>query len=147
MLDVWKKNTRFPLGAARGSDTDEFWSKFHRIHHTHPRPAKCGVWFFEELFAIFNPHQRCEYSDSLFARKDTCLYCRVWKWVGGEWGRCSPVKKSSKCSNLDTKITKIKVSTFWMSGKSTDSRRRPMPAFSRMSFKHPAPFFRNVWPR
>ena len=32
---------------------------------------------------IINPHQRCGYSDSPFARKDTFLYCRVWKWVKG----------------------------------------------------------------
>ena len=30
-----------------------------------------------------DPHQRCGYSDSPFARKDTFLYCRIWKWVGG----------------------------------------------------------------
>ena len=30
-----------------------------------------------------NPHQRCGYSDSPFARKDTFLYCRVQKLVGG----------------------------------------------------------------
>ena len=29
-----------------------------------------------------NPHQRCGYRDSPFARKDTFLYCRVQKWVG-----------------------------------------------------------------
>ena len=34
---------------------------------------------------LFNPHQRCGYSDSPFARRDTFLYCRVWKWVGGGW--------------------------------------------------------------
>ena len=33
------------------------------------------------------------------------------------------------------KISKIKGSTFRMSGKSTDSRRRPMPACSLLSFK------------
>ena len=33
--------------------------------------------------AIINPHQRCGSSDSPFARKDTFLYCRVQKWVGG----------------------------------------------------------------
>ena len=31
---------------------------------------------------VFNPHQRCGYSDSPFARKDTFLYCRVQKGVG-----------------------------------------------------------------
>ena len=30
-----------------------------------------------------NPHQRCGCSDSPFARRDSFLYCRVWKWVGG----------------------------------------------------------------
>ena len=34
---------------------------------------------------LFNPHQRCGYSDSPFARRDTFLYCRVQKWVGGGW--------------------------------------------------------------
>ena len=34
---------------------------------------------------IFNPHQRCGYSDSPFARKDTFLYCRVQKWVWALW--------------------------------------------------------------
>ena len=34
---------------------------------------------------MFNPHQRCGYSDSPFARKDTFLYCRVQKWVGRGW--------------------------------------------------------------
>ena len=31
---------------------------------------------------LINPHQRCGYSDSPFARRDTFLYCRVQKWVG-----------------------------------------------------------------
>ena len=31
---------------------------------------------------LVNPHQRCGYSDSPFARKDTFLYCRVQKGVG-----------------------------------------------------------------
>ena len=34
---------------------------------------------------MVNPHQRCGYSDSPFARRDTFLYCRLQKWVGGEW--------------------------------------------------------------
>ena len=33
------------------------------------------------LGTLVNPHQRCGYSDSPFARKDTFLYCRVQKWV------------------------------------------------------------------
>ena len=32
-------------------------------------------------------------------------------------------------------ITKIRVSTVWMSGNLTDSRRMPVPAFSLVSFK------------
>ena len=32
--------------------------------------------------SVINLHQRCGYSDSPFARKDTFLYCRVQKWVG-----------------------------------------------------------------
>ena len=43
--------------------------------------------------------------------------------------------------------TKIRVSTFWRSGKSTDSRGRPMPACSLVSFKLPRPFLPNNWPR
>ena len=35
------------------------------------------------LGKFIHPHQRCGYGDSPFARrKDTRLYCRVWKWVG-----------------------------------------------------------------
>ena len=34
---------------------------------------------------MINPHERCGYSDSPFARKNTFLYCRVQKWVGGGW--------------------------------------------------------------
>ena len=34
---------------------------------------------------LINPHQRCGYSDSPCARKDTFLYCRVQKWVGRGW--------------------------------------------------------------
>ena len=40
----------------------------------------CGNMVWRE--ALVNPHQRCGYSDSPFARKDTFLYCRVQKWVG-----------------------------------------------------------------
>ena len=41
-----------------------------------------------------------------------------------------PVKEelrriSCKMNKIIPKVTKIRVSTFWMSGKSTDSRRRP----------------------
>ena len=32
---------------------------------------------------LVNPHQRCGYSDSPFARRHTFLYCRVQKWVEG----------------------------------------------------------------
>ena len=31
--------------------------------------------------AFVHPHQRCGYSDSPFARKDTFLYCRVQKSI------------------------------------------------------------------
>ena len=44
-------------------------------------------------------------------------------------------RKTTKMMESRPNITKIKVSTVWMSGKSTDSRRRPMPAFSLVSFK------------
>ena len=36
---------------------------------------------------VFNPHQRCGYSDSPFARRDAFLYCMVWKWVDGLGGK------------------------------------------------------------
>ena len=118
---------------------------------------------------MFHPHQRCGYSDSPFARKDTFLYCRVWKWVGGVSGHgpkkltlrktdmfvlekriedvkpdqkpvpdlvesimrpTDPVKEELriilfKMNQYRPEIIKIRVSTFWMSRKSTDSRRRP----------------------
>ena len=51
--------------------------------------ASCGFPRFvqtsEKSKPLINPHQRCGYSDSPFARKDTFLYCRVQKWVGGGW--------------------------------------------------------------
>ena len=33
---------------------------------------------------VSHPHQRCGYSDSPFARKDTFLHCKVQKGVGGD---------------------------------------------------------------
>ena len=41
------------------------------------------MWASFDSPLLVNPHQRCWYSDSPFARKDTFLYCRVQKWVGG----------------------------------------------------------------
>ena len=44
---------------------------------------------------MINPHQRCGYSDSPFARRDTFLYCRVQKWVGKgsrRWAGTQPKK-------------------------------------------------------
>ena len=136
------------------------------------------------LFALLlHPHQRCGYSDSPFARKDTFLYCRVQKGVGGgglRWLALSKRKLSlgkgyffviekyiedvkqeekgvpdlvesimrptdpakeelrrilSKISQYRPKIIKIRVSTFWMSGKSTDSRRRPTQPPRQVGFK------------
>ena len=43
---------------------------------------------------LFHPHQRCGYSDSPFARRDTFLYCRVQKWVEGGGHRGAPDTKS-----------------------------------------------------
>ena len=109
---------------------------------------------------LIHPHQRCGYSDLPFARKDTFLYCRVQKWVGGVANRVTnklyprkrhffvtcmekyiedarqeekdvpdlleaimrptdPVKeelrqKLFKLSQFGSKITKIKISTFWI---------------------------------
>ena len=40
-----------------------------------------------------------------------------------------------KMSQYRSEILKIRASTFWMSGKLTDSRQRPMPAFSPLGFK------------
>ena len=37
---------------------------------------------FYFFWSLINPHQRCGYSDSPFARKDTFLYCRVQKGIG-----------------------------------------------------------------
>ena len=42
---------------------------------------------------MLNPHQRCGYSDSPFARKDTVLYCRVQKWVEGGGHQVTPDTK------------------------------------------------------
>ena len=44
--------------------------------------APFKVWAFS---GIVHPQQRCGYSDSLFARKDTFPYCRVQKWVWALW--------------------------------------------------------------
>ena len=52
-----------------------------------------------------------------------------------------------KLSQFGSNISKLEVSTFWMCGKSTNSRRRPMPAFSLVSFKQSRPFPCNIWPR
>ena len=37
----------------------------------------------ERRLAVINPHQRSGYSDSPFARKDTFLHGRMYRWVGG----------------------------------------------------------------
>ena len=66
-------------------------------------------------------------------------------WRG--WKRCVHRQEIIKMVQFRPKITKIKVSTFWMSGKSTDSRRRPMPACSRVSFKQSRLSFCDIWPR
>ena len=51
--------------------------------------------------AAVHPHQRCGYSNSPFARKDTFLYCRVWNWVGEGGGavgqQVDPKKKTLFC--------------------------------------------------
>ena len=54
-------------------------------------------------------------------------------WRG--WNRGVHRQEIIKTAQFRAKITKIKVLTFWMSGESTDSRRRPMPACSPVSFK------------
>ena len=50
---------------------------------------------------------------------------------------------SCKMRQFRSKITKITVSTFWMSGKSTDSCRRPTQPSRLVSFK---PFFTRIDP-
>ena len=47
---------------------------------------------------VINPHQRCGYSDSPFARKDTFLCCRVQKWIWGNGIGVSPHKKHKTLS-------------------------------------------------
>ena len=42
-------------------------------------------------------------------------------------------QKTMNMSQFRLEITKIRVSTFWRSGKPTDSRWRPMPACSLVS--------------
>ena len=140
-------------------------------------------WASKQKQYVFHPHQRCGYSDSPFARKDTFLYCRVQKGVGGgglRWLALSkrklslgkrhffviekyiedvkqeekdapdllesimrptdPVKEELrrilfKMGQYSPKIIKIRVSTFWMSGKSTDFRRRPTQPPRQVGFK------------
>ena len=60
----------------------------------------------QEYEVMLDPHQRCGYSDLPFAKKDTFLYCRVWKWVGGVWSRVCP----SKMDEFRAQIIKIQVS-------------------------------------
>ena len=51
------------------------------------------LYKIRKICGLFHPHQRCGYSDSPFARKDTFLYCRVQKWVEGGGHRGSPDTK------------------------------------------------------
>ena len=55
-------------------------------------PYASNMHFTES--ALIHPNQRCGYSDSPFARKDTFLYCRVWKWLGGGGGAVVEASKS-----------------------------------------------------
>ena len=46
-----------------------------------------------KIMFLINRHQRCGYSDSPFARRDTFLYCRAQKWVGkGGHRACTQTK-------------------------------------------------------
>ena len=65
----------------------------------------------------------------------------------GKEPMCPQTRNLENRINLDPKITKIKVSTFWMSGNRMFSRRRPMPACSPVSFKQFRHPFRDIWPR
>ena len=56
-----------------------------------------------------NPHQKREYSNSPFARKDTFLYCRVQKWVGGG---CQPGTSNTKNEFAPRKISYVVIGTY-----------------------------------
>ena len=63
---------------------------------------------------VIHPHQRCGYSDSPFARKDTFLNCRLWKWVeGGLGGKGTriPVCTCTKFVNKEIQINKKEFAT------------------------------------
>ena len=55
-------------------------------------------------------------------------------------------QKTSNLTKTCLIASDINLSTFWMSGNLTDSRRRPMPACLPVIFKHPRPVFCNTWP-
>ena len=58
--------------------------------------SKVGLFLLFAALNLVNPHQRCGYSVSPFARKDTFLYSRVWKWVGGDGGTVVVLGNGSK---------------------------------------------------
>ena len=92
---------------------------------------------------VFNPHQRCGYSDSPFARIYFFYTAGSRHGLEGVGCRVSPYKMGQFMG----KITEFRVSTFWRSGNPMFSRRRPMPACSPVSFKQSRPFPCNIWPR
>ena len=56
----------------------------HLLRPYHVGPLACPELHYGLPCTLVNPHQRCGYSDSPFARKDTFLYCRFYKlFVGG----------------------------------------------------------------
>ena len=72
---------------------------------------------------LFNPHQRCVYSDSPFARIHyfyTAAQGPEMGWRGVD--HVVTQTKSKKIVAFESKITKIRVWTFQMSGKITDFR-------------------------
>ena len=105
-LDPKSQKSRFQLFGSRKSDgfppeanasllASKFWAQ---IDPSRPNKSKkCGFLALAGAFhsssknlhvpkwpdCLINPHQRCVYSDSPFARKDTFVYFRVQKWVGG----------------------------------------------------------------
>ena len=137
---------------------------------------------------MINLHQRCGYSISPFARRDTFLYCKVQKWISGNgigvythtkkhktiskrlvflMEKCfedvrqdeehvpdllesimrptDPVKdevrqKLFKMIQFGSKIKKIRVCTFQMSGKITDSTNVAFEAAISIPFC-------NIWQR
>ena len=98
-----------------------------------------ATWFFCDCFYrvswIIKPNQRCGYSDSPFARKDTFLHFRVQKGDRGD-GHVGHTDKIRENRRFCIGNHKIRVCTVQnqMSRKITDSRQRPTQQASLVSF-------------